>query len=61
MVIVKELFSRGNLWYYKEYRVDNDILITHRQPIDSSSLTPDTPTTPEHSLPNITPEPSKNV
>ena len=53
--------SRSDLWYYKDYRVDNDLLITHRKSTDSSSQTPNTPTTPEHSLPNITPEPSKNV
>ena len=50
--------SRSDLWYYKDYRVDNDLLITHTQPTDSSSHTPDTPAIPEHMIPNITPEQS---
>ena len=50
----EKIVSRGNLWYYKEYRVDNDLLITHRHPIDSSSPTPDTPATPIHTTANNT-------
>ena len=38
----ERIMYRSDLRYYKDYKVDNDLLITHRKPTDSSSQTPDT-------------------
>ena len=43
--------SRGNLWYYKEYTLNDDFIISHRPTIDSPSPTP---TTPTHTTPAST-------